>query len=144
MKLLVIGDTQSAHDMVNALRQPTTVSHVRDARELEQTIGGAEGFDWVLVDQSNQCAAEAAAIVTREVLPDTPVSKVSEPRRPSATARKPMPMCAVETTQDGLQILRCALRHAAHNPEADPALTEAIGERPLVFEYHAARPRKVG
>ena len=143
MRLLVIGGSQSATEMAEALRQPAAVSHVRDAAELKAGDAAESGFDWVLVDQSDPCAAEAATAAMREIMPDTPVSKVSAPQTAHTANRRPMPMCAVETTQDGLQILRCALRHAAHNPDADPALREAIGERPLVFEYHAPR-RKAG
>ncbi|MCA8967184.1 MAG: hypothetical protein KDC48_20055 [Planctomycetes bacterium] len=46
-------------------------------------------------------------------------------------------LCAVETTCDGMQILRCALHRASLQPDGQRALHEAIDTQPLVFEYHA-------
>jgi hypothetical protein len=143
VRLLVIGGTQTALDLVEALRQPNQVEHVEDAGALPPVSAQDDTYDWVLVDETDGCAAEHAHAYLREMSPETPVSKVSVRQAPAHAPRRPMPMCAVETTSDGMQILRCALRHAAHNPEGDPALKAAIGERPLVFEYHAPT-RKLG
>ena len=54
----------------------------------------------------------------------------------------PPPMCAIEETADGTRLLRCALQQARAHPEDQPALSEAIGTRSLMFSYHAPVRRR--
>lgn len=147
MNFLVIGHTQSAQDLADALRGSNKVTHVLDAEQLRESYAGPIGerplFEWILVDESDPCGAEMATRIVRENFAEVPVSRVSAPQASVDAPRRSLPMCAVETTGEGMQILRCALRHAAHSAEGDPALRAAIGERPLVFEYHAPH-RKTG
>ena len=143
MKLLVVGDSPTAHKMVEMLRQPVSVSHVRCADALRAELEQSGDYGFVLVDDSECGEAHVVSMIVKEVMPDASLSRISPHQTASELPRRPMPMCAVETNRDGMQILRCALRHAARDPDGDPALRAAIGERPLVFEYHAAR-RKTG
>jgi len=70
-----------------------------------------------------------------------PVLFVREPGHVPGLGETP-PVCAIEQTPEGPKLLRCALAHARAHPEHQPALAEAVGDRPLVFSYSA--PAKKG
>ena len=137
MRLLVIGGSNSAEVLADALRQPNEVDFVQSADELWDHTRDADKYDWVFVDDADACVANFAEMTMREQKSSTPVSRMSTTQDESDAKRRPMPICAVETTGEGMQILRCALRHAVQSPDGDPALKAAVGERPLAFEYHA-------
>jgi len=143
MKFLVIGTSQSARDLAKALRQPNEVEQLQSVDDVTAWVRNAGEYDWVLVDDADLCVAQYAEKMLGELNSTAPISRVSAPAVQRATARKPMPICAVERTDEGMQILRCALRRAVHSADGDPALRAAVGERPLTFEYHAPM-RKTG
>ena len=137
MRFLVIGASKSAEVLAEALREPNQVEQLQSADDLFALSREANQFDWVFVDDSDPCVARFAEMTLSESNSEIPVSRVSAAKGNETEPHKPMPICAVEQTSEGMQILRCALRHAVHSPDGDPALRAAVGERPLAFEYHA-------
>jgi hypothetical protein len=143
VKILVIGDssdtaaTCARMSVAEAARTPAGgVAYYRSAeqalRELER---GVHGYGWVLIEGGG--AAHATAEAVRAHGGTIPIAVFNHYETASARTRAAPPLCAVETTCDGLQILRCALHRAAQQPDGQRALHEAIDTQPLVFEYHA-------
>lgn len=143
MKFLVIGASQSARKLAQALQRPNEVEHLQCVDDLKMRVHASDQYDWVLVDDADPCVAQSAENTLRDLPGNAPISRLSTPAANAMPDRAPMPVCAVERTGEGMQILRCALRRAVHSPDGDPALRAAVGERPLAFEYHAPM-RKTG
>lgn len=139
MKVLVIGSSDQASDLLHALSSPSGVTHCQTLQSAQQEVEhGHANYRWVFVEEAHAPQSREFLDALREREPDTVVFKVSRTDEAAATPGT-VPICAVETTENGMQILRCALRCAARNPQTDPALRTALSDRPLVFEYHAER-----
>ena len=114
--------------------------HYDDSEQAMQDLDrGVERYGWVLIDSACGNAWATAAAVNARHAP-LPVAVFTNYSRAQATARTASPapaLCAVETTRDGLQLLRCALHRAGQEPGGTQALHEAIESQPVVFEYHA-------
>ena len=144
MKVLVIGggrETSRLHGQWRASSAGTgPFVHFADAEQaLRELESGVERYGWVLVagDADGSDAMQTAAAI-RERGVDLPVAVFNHyhPEAP-ARARTAPALCAVETTCDGLQLLRCALHKASQQTDGARALRDAVENQPLVFEYHA-------
>ncbi len=140
MKILVIGDSTETAGTCAGMRAAGTapvegVIHYRDSEQaLRELARGVHEYGWVLIEGGGNAQATAEVVRTRG---DMPVALFNH-YDPRASASHAAPaLCAVETTCDGLQILRCALHRASVEPDGQRALHEAIDSQPLVFEYHA-------
>jgi len=141
VKIMVIGDGSATLSLCARMRDTAVtdespVVHFRDPvqamRDLER---GVHRYGWVLIESGGDAYATAESLNARHA--QLPVA-VFDPTtdRQAATSTSP-PLCAVETTRDGLQILRCAMHCASVEPGGRESLRRAIDSQPVVFEYHA-------
>ena len=142
MKIMVIGKGEATAPVGAGTDEAGTggdaqVVHFHDAeqamRDLEQ---GVQHYGWVLIESG--CGdAHATARTLNARHRRLPVAVFYPVREGQAMAPASPPLCAVETTADGLQILRCALHSASQEPGGRDSLHRAIDSQPVVFEYHA-------
>lgn len=143
MKIMVIGNGTAvthlcAHTGETGDRDNSQVVHYRDPDQaLRDLDRGVESYGWVLIDSGCRDAyATAASVNARHSRLPVAVFNPVQNGQAIGTAAKPA-LCAVETTDDGLQILRCALHRASQEPGGRETLRDAIDAQPIVFEYHA-------
>lgn len=144
MTILVIGTRTATESAVRALQDADAqVEHVGAPEPAVARLAQAPArFGLVLAEsEGDHCADRRFLDSIREAAADVPVLFVREPGLQSGLGDVP-PVCAIEQTDDGLQLLRCALARARARPESQPALAEALGERPLVFAYSAPTKRR--
>ncbi len=144
MKVLVIGSSDNTPELLHALSAPRALTHCRDSQSAADTLSDDSGaYRWIFVDEKEAAASAELLDELRERNPQSVVfltrSGESKALERSKAEKHVTPICAVETTSDGMQILRCALRCAARDPHGDPRLKEALDDKPLVFQYHAER-----
>lgn len=143
MMVLVIGTRATTETAVRALDHAG--GGVEHFGALEPAVArlalAPERYGLVLAESAgNACADRRFLDSVRAAAAEIPVLLIREPGAPAGAGDVP-PVCAVERTPEGLQLLRCALARAQAQPERQPALAEALAERPLVFAYSA--PAKV-
>lgn len=139
MTILVIGTQASTETAVRALEHAGTgIEHFGALDAAVARLAHApRRFGLVLAEScGDPCAERRFLDSIREATAEVPVLLVREPGARIGLGDAP-PVCAIEQTDDGLQLLRCALARARAQPERQPALAEALGERPLVFAYSA-------
>lgn len=144
MMVLVIGTRAATATAVRALDHAGGgVEHFGAPEPAVAHLARApERYALVLAESAgNACADRRFLDSVRAAAAEIPVLLVREPGAPAGAAGEAPPACAVERTPEGLQLLRCALARAQAQPERQPALAEALGERPRVFAYSA--PAKV-
>lgn len=143
MTVLVTGTRAATEAAVRALQEAGAgVEHFGALEPAVAHLARApERYALVLAESAgNACADRRFLDSVRAAAAEIPVLLIREPGAPAGAGDVP-PVCAVERTPEGLQLLRCALARAQAQPERQPALAEALGERPLVFAYSA--PAKV-
>lgn len=139
MTILVVGTRTAAESAVRALREAGAgVEHFAAIEPAVARLAQApDRFNLVLGESWRDACAERRFLDSvREVAREVPVLLIREPGAQAEVGDVP-PVCAIERTADGLQLLRCALARARAQPERQPLLAEALGERPLVFAYSA-------
>ena len=127
MKILFVGSDPDTAALCDALGGAAEVTHCTNAATALGTVHTADpSFEWIFVESVEM---RAWAQLTRTLAPASKVVAMQH-RQPGREAPRPL-VCGVETTPDGLKLLRCALQHAA------PSMHDTDPTCPVVFEYHA-------
>lgn len=143
MTILVVGARAAAESAVRALQEAGAgVEHFGSIEPAVARLAHApERFSLVLGEsRGNSCADRRILDSVRTAVAHVPVLFLRE-AGDQGLGDVP-PVCAIEQTEDGLRLLRCALARARAQPERQPALAEALGERPLVFAYSAPAKKR--
>lgn len=144
MTVLVLGARSSTEVIAGKLGVAGAAVEQLDVVELmlARLASTPGAFGLILAErQGSACADRRLFDAIVETGTQAPVMFLDEP--PSLDgASDPPPVCAIEQTPDGPRLLRCALAQARARPDGQPALADALGERPHVFAYCA--PAKSG
>lgn len=142
MNLLIAGNGPETLALCQRLagQEAVSVTHCADGRgAIERFRGSREQFGWVFLENQGSChEGMNVAREIRRIDPDIPITFLKHSRRSGyASDTSHLAVCAVERTENGLEILRCA-RHAEHLQQgADLRSEEVVRDRPWSFEYHA-------
>jgi CheY-like chemotaxis protein len=142
MKVLVVYPSLDTIALLDGLAQHngSTVTYCASATDaIEALKRTRDPSSWVLIEDDGRHAdvAEIGSTI-RAAGFDASICYLSHRTESLATTtRAQPPICAVEQTSNGLQILRCALHRAGKASERPAGLATSSQEKGFVFEYHA-------